>query len=132
MGKLRMEERELKALLKATTEEPPRDFTLQVMRHIQSEAVSRQLASRVLGRQKARRIFWVLAGTLLVNCGLLIVSLRPAAITVWESELMMSNWLNQARLDAVTRSGTVIGMVSVAVAVWYLVYQEGKKYALLN
>lgn len=116
-----LDEEELKSLLGAAGRvPPPGDFTRQVMARVADDPVPAAVPLR-WRRTPHRLVALVLPGTLLGSMLLLLAALLPPGGRTG-SEVIPGQWLAHPLAEALSRPATLMGLLSLALAVWALAY----------
>jgi hypothetical protein len=116
-----LDEEELKSLLGAAGRvTPPADFARQVMARVANDPVPATAPAGLRWRRAPHRLVaLVLPGTLLGSMFLLLAALlSPGGRT--GSEVIPGQWLAHPVAEALSRPATLMGLLSLALAVWAL------------
>ncbi len=126
-----LDEEELKSLLgTAGRMAPSRNFTRQVMARVAGDPVPAPATTRQRWQRAPHRVVaLVLPGALLGSMLLLLAALGlPEGGSGWDATIRQ--WLAHPLAGALSQPATLMALLSLALAVWGLVYLERQRWKL--
>jgi hypothetical protein len=133
MKKLNIDDEELKVLLKSTAiEQPSSNFTSKLMIKVH-EAAEKKAEIRIgYTSQLARKVAVILSGTFVVHLVLMINAFVQGAFNEFYEKLLLSPLANLYIVKLISSPVALAGTLSLALAVWLLIYMERNAYKSAN